>query len=153
MSQNKNKLLELEKTGQFVFHGSEFEIEEFEPRQAFNYINQEQIPDGDPAVFASNVADYAILMAIINKTNCPRGYNSSVEVSRKNGVLQIKYRASASTISQIKDEASGWVYVFDKKLFKPKNDGEVEYLSYTKVRPLEKIKVKKEDLPENIEVF
>ena len=45
----KEKLAQLEKTGQYVFHGSPHMVEVFEPRQAmqFNRETKENIPDGE----------------------------------------------------------------------------------------------------------
>jgi hypothetical protein len=153
MSPEKQELSELEKTNLYVFHGSESEIEEFEPRQAFNYVNGENIPDGEPAIFASSVAEYAILMAIVNKTNCPKGsYSSAGTSGDENGPYVMKYRASKGTLAQLKDDASGWVYVFYRNLFTKREKGGVEYMSTEKVIPTLKIKVGKQDLPQDIEI-
>ena len=70
------ELKKFEKSGEYVFHGSENLVEEFEPMQAYTMKNWKQIPDGKPAVFASPFLDYAIFMAIINKKNCPKGFRS-----------------------------------------------------------------------------
>ncbi|MDB5194492.1 MAG: hypothetical protein JWN50_506 [Parcubacteria group bacterium] len=154
MTPEKQKLLELEKTGQYVFHGSGSEVEEFEPRQAHNHVNGEQIPDGEPAVFAASVVEYAIFMAIINKKNCPKGYRaSSGSFGVKDGAAVMRYRATADTLSQLKDDASGWVYIFDKSLFSLRDEGGVEYISTKNVVPLEKVEVKKTDLPSRIGVL
>lgn len=81
-SQQKEKLLELEKTGNYVFHGSGFKIEEeFEPRQAYNHKLKQDgtydtIPDGQPAVFASHIIDIAIFMAIFNSENLKKSCRS-----------------------------------------------------------------------------
>lgn len=148
MSPAKEKLLMLEATGKYVFHGSESSIEVFEPRQAYNYIDGKNYPDGEPAIFASTVAEYAIFMAIINELNCPKGYHSSAGTS--SGIM--RYKATPDTLSQLDKTASGWVYVFDKNLFAQREKDGVEYISYSNVTPIEKIQVSQEDLPSSIEV-
>ncbi len=139
----------MENTGKFVFHGSESEIDIFEPRQAHNFIDGIHHPDGEPAVFTSSVAEYAIFMAVINKTNCPKGYHSSA--GSHSGVM--KYSATEDTLSQLQNSASGWVYVFDRDLFEQRKEDGVEYVSFKMATPIEKLKVSKEDLPDNIEIF
>ena len=148
-SPEKQKLLDLESTGNYVFHGSDGEIEEFEPRQAHNFIDGENHPDGDPAVFASSVAEYAIFMAIINKTNCSKGHRSSSGTT--NGITT--YKATQDTLDQLKEDSSGWVYVFNKDEFENRKEGGVEYTSFANVRPIEKIKVSKIDLPSDIGII
>ncbi len=140
----KIELKTLEKEGQYVFHGSPDEVEEFEPRQAYNYHENFQEPDGAPAVFASSSAEYAILMAIINKKNCPEGFQSSAGV--ENGILT--FRATQSTLDQLSDKSFGWVHVFYKNLFEQRNEGSVEYVSYAPVRAIKKIQVSSRDLPD-----
>lgn len=148
-SQEKQRLLDLESTGEYVFHGSDSDTEEFEPRQAHNFIKGENHPDGDPAIFASSVAEYAIFMALINKTNCPKGYRSGSGTT--NG--QTTYRATQETLDQLQEDASGWVYVFDKDQFNKRAGWGIEYTSFTNVKPVEKIRVSKLDLPSNISII
>lgn len=149
LSEAKQKLLELEESGNFVFHGSGFKISEFEPRQACNYINGKQIPDGKPAVFASSAVEYAIFMAIINKINCPKGCRSSA--GGMAGAL--RFRATKETLEQVSEQASGWVYYFDKDTFEPRSEQESEFVSYDRAAPVGKIKVLKTDLPDSIELI
>lgn len=66
VSEQKKKLLDLEKTGKYVFHGSEYEGM-LEPRQAYNYKKGVKEKDDQPGIYASPMVDYAILMALINK--------------------------------------------------------------------------------------
>lgn len=118
-SSGREKLQSLEASGKYLFHGSEDpNIDSFEPRQAHNYRGGVQEPDGEPAVFASDKADYAILMALVNKKNCPKGYESSagtVDDEKGNIVLQLKAKKSA--LEQLNDESFGYVYIFDKDAF------------------------------------
>jgi hypothetical protein len=152
MSPSKQKLLELEKSGKYVFHGTSEDIEIFEPRQARNYFDGKYENDGEPAVYASDHVEYAIFMAIFNKRNCPIScYSRSGATSTTGQPPVLVFGAKKSTIEQLTNEAKGWVYVFDKSTFKLRNDPGVEYVSQVHVKPLERILVKKEDLPRNIE--
>ena len=157
MSPEKQKLIELTKTGKYLFHGSGDNLETLEPRQAHNIINGEKIPDGEPAIFASPSPGYAILMAIINDKNCPKKYPGiraragGVGSERNVELYKLKFGINKKAVDQLTENSSGWVYVFDKSLFKQRHAG--EYVSYTAVSPIEKIYVKKQDLPEDIEIF
>jgi hypothetical protein len=149
LSEAKQKLFNLEQTGSYVFHGSGEDIEELEPRQAHNYVDLKKIPDGDPSVFASSKAEYAIFMAIINSKNCPKGRRSLVGVWSG----KLKFKVTEDTLLQLDESASGWVYIFDKNYFSQRQEGGVQYISLEKVKPIEKIKVTKEDLPDKIEII
>ena len=79
MSENKTRLLALEKNGNFVFHGSPKDIVALEPRQAHN-INKEtkkMEKDGEPAVFATSYAEIAIFRSLVNKSNVKESNRSS----------------------------------------------------------------------------
>ena len=145
--------MELEATGHYVFHGSGAIADSLEPRQAHNYIDGIQHPDGDPAVFASSLADYAIFMGIINKKNCPEGYHSSAGTETKNGKMSLKFRAGDKTLAQLGDSATGFVFVFGRKLFAQRDRGGIEHAAYQPVKPVEIIKVSKGDMPSEIDVF
>jgi hypothetical protein len=156
MTPEKTRLLELEETGNFLFHGTESadEVSVFEPRQAHNFVDGEHHPDGPPAIFASSIAEYAIFRAIVNARNCPDRPKSGVSV--KTNILigpTLTYWIAPATLAQVRDDAYGFVYVFDKKDFKRKDRGSVEYISLTSVKPVEKIRVTKADLPENIKLI
>lgn len=131
----KIKLHELEQNGTHVFHGSGYLIEEFEPRQAYDYIDGQQVPDGEPAVFASPFVDYAIFMALINEANCPHGYHSGSEL--KDGVLT--FRATRDSLDQLNDAVTGYVYLFDKSDFVERNES--EWVSHKKVKPVSMIQI------------
>ena len=143
----KEELHALEKTGEFVFHGSPFKLETLEPRQAHNHVKREDgeyeaIPDGHPAVFASPFADTAIFMAVVNRKNAPFGSRSGFSSDNKG---HFEFRATKETFDQITDGAIGYVHVFDKKDFEEINHN--ESVAYTLVTPVKIIEVKKEDLP------
>lgn len=148
MSEAKNKLLELQETGKYVFHGTYKDLSEFEPQQAFNFDGVNRTVDGKPAVFASRYVDYAIFMAIINEMNCPKGYWSGAGTVE--GVL--KFNATQETLNQLYDSASGLVYVFNINDFEKRDNEGVEFVSYQTVIPIQKILVSRVDLPPKIEL-
>lgn len=142
---SKNKeLSKLEKENKYIFHGSEGLINEFEPRQAHTIIEGQRVPDGKPAVFASPFASYATFMAIINKTNCPKGLRSGCSYSNRG----LEFTATKATLEQLSEESKGYVYVFDRSDFEQKNAS--EWVSYKKVKPLRFIEVTFSDLPSPI---
>ncbi len=149
----RDQLQNLETENRYVFHGSENpDLDSLEPRQAYNYKNGVQEPDGDPAVFASSRADYAIMMALINKQNCPKGCRSSASSSEnEKGEVLLRLRASKDSVEQLTDESVGYVYVLEKDLFQ--NRGGAEYTNKVPVIPKGKVMVTKLDLPPYIEVF
>lgn len=135
----KQKLVELENENKYVFHGSGFIIEEFEPRQAHNFIEGQQISDGERAVFTSQYADYAVFMALVNEVNCPKGYHSGV--SFDNG--ELVFRATKETLKQLEDETEGYVYVFNRTDFTKRSDN--EWVSHKKIKPIFVITVTRSD--------
>jgi len=144
----KEELHALEKTGEFVFHGSPFKSEILEPKQAYNHEKNEQgeyedIPDGRPAVFASPSAGAAIFMAVVNHTNAPLGSWAGFTYNNEKG--HFGFRATKETMNQVGEQAVGYVYVFEKNKFVV---GEAnEPVAYEAVSPFKVIEVRKEDLP------
>lgn len=151
----REMLLKLEAENKYVFHGSESpDIDKLEPRQAYNYNDGRQEPDGNPAVFASSKADYAILMALMNKKNCPNGFHSSAGTETdKDGKSILRLRVKKDTFSQLTDTSTGFVYIFNKESFKQRDEGGVEYTSNVPVNSENKVMVTKADLPPYVEVF
>lgn len=148
-SPERVRLRELESENKWVFHGSGVRIEELEPRQAHSYPDaggENKIPDGDPAVYASPLADVAIFMAIFNKQNAPAGARSAMS-GYENG--EMKYRTTQETMDQIHN-ARGYIHVFSKDTFTPRSF--FESLSHIPVRPEQIIEITEKDLPNNIEV-
>jgi len=144
----------LEASGKYVFHGSgSNDLKALQPRQAYNHRDGGKVPDGVPAVFASSMADYAIMMALINIENCPEGYNSSATTRKSaKGVRSLHLRASRNSVEQLTEESTGTVYVFGKKDFQPR-EGEVEYISTSSVIPVEVVTVSKLDVPPDITIY
>lgn len=143
ISESKKRLLDLEKAGNVVFHGSLNQIDELEPRQAYNNGKK----DGKPAIFATPFADIAIFRALIN------GDNLNEESSNRFGMKdddKIYFEATANLIKNAK-KLNGKIYVFDKKSF-----GELEGTqcrSHQSMTPLEVIEVTADDLPNDIKLI
>jgi hypothetical protein len=159
---SKQELLKLEKENKYVFHGSpRGDLEVLEPRQGKhvpdNKKPKEDILDGDPAVSATPFVQLAIFRAIINEKNVPFSHNSGFGTDGE-GKLQLSV-SSTDVLIEVQGKR-GFVYFFDKKLFKPySRDGKVnektmEWRSYKPVVPLGVIEVDLNYLPhvDNIDV-
>ena len=141
------ELKNLEKQARYVFHGSENIIKIFEPRQALTIVNGKQVPDGEPAIFASPFVDYAIFMAIINKTNCPKSFWSECIWGDK----KLKFTTTKETLEQLNENSKGYIYVFNKNDFKKIRPN--EWVSYKKVKPIKRIKVNWSDFTKEVEII
>lgn len=142
------ELRTLETEEKYVFHGSEDgNISVFEPRQAYTVVNGKDVEDDKPAVHASLVAEVAILMALINRKNCPGGYDSGFKYKDGKAVLHV----SRQGLNQLTNDTKGFVYVFSKEDFIPR--GKLQSISYFEVKPIKVIEVTKDDLPKDIEII
>jgi hypothetical protein len=150
----KEKLMELEKSGNHVFHGSPTgDMEILEPRQGRHVVDtknpESQILDGRPAVSATPHAELAIFRAIINGKNVPFSHNSGF--GTRNG--EKEFRVSSKEVLDAVKGSKGHVYVFDKKEFEPYDrdrkpaEDTMEWRSYTPVKPIEVVEVTSDDLP------
>ncbi len=114
---SKERLNELEATGEYVFHGSpNGEIEILEPRQSTRVSDpskpSESIADGNPAVSATPYADLATFRAIINKQNIPlEEFSSGFGID--NAEKRTFQVSSAEVLDHVKDK-KGYVYVLIK---------------------------------------
>lgn len=142
----KQELLKLEKQSDFVFHGSPDKLEYLEPRQAYTWKGEEKIEDGKPAVFASNFAEIAIFMALINKQNIKDTFRSGFGFSNNN----LEFRLTRETFNKL-NNLKGYVYVFNKEGFEFRNP--VEYISYKIEKPIKIIEVTEKDLPKDIKMI
>lgn len=143
----REHLENLQHEERYVFHGSENRVEELEPRQAYTIVGGRKIPDGEPAVFASPFVDYAIFMAIINKTNCPKGCRSGYS---KNGDI-IKFTATQATLLQLNPSSRGYVHVFKKSDFQQRNES--EWVSYKNAKPVDVVEVLWSDFRPKVEII
>ena len=149
----REKLLQLEKEGKYLFHGSPVSnIESMEPRQATHVPElskpTETILDGKPAVSATPYIEFAIFRAIINRENIPFSHNSGFGF--KNGKKEFRI-SSKKILEEIKNKR-GFVYVFNKNEFEPYSrggeihDSLMEWRSYKTVKPIDVIEVNYTDL-------
>ena len=158
MTSKKQKLLELEKSGNYVFHGSPVGgIKILEPKQGKYVPNtkkrEEKINDGKPAVSATPYLEIAIFRAIVNSENIKqKSILTGFGYSLKKGVnLRV---SSEKILDEAYDNSMGYIYIFNKKDFEPYDrDGEakptsMEWRSYTAVKPIEVVKITGEDLIE-----
>lgn len=142
-----SKLRQLEREGRYLFHGSGSKLAELTPRQAYDVVNGERLPDGAPAVFATQFVDYALFMAIINRLTCSAGLRSSCNF--KDGKLV--FGASSATLAQLDGGATGYVHVLDKASFIQRND--FEWKSHSPVVPTAVIQVQRTDLEMEISII
>ncbi len=159
-STEKERLLALENTGKYVFHGSsDGSIEKLEPRQAKNMTdNGINLDDGNPSVCATPYAEIAIFRSILNRGNItnPDYYTQfgTNRVGKHNFAI-----SSESALNETRDK-TGYVYVLDKNDFYPydrknpdsKNEKSMEWRAEEEIIPVEVIEVHFDDLPENIEI-
>ena len=144
--------MNLERTGNLVFHGSGRDLEILTPQQSIDF---KQGPDRSPAIFASPAADMAIFHAIFNGRNFPdkKYVFQSGAISHDNGSFDLKFTIPKEALGELPDSASGFVYVFDRRSFLQIPGRGAEYESTTSVKPIKKIKVFKKDLTSNIELI
>jgi hypothetical protein len=161
ISQSKERLIEMENSGKYVFHGSpNGDIKILEPKQGKHVPDlskpEETILDGNPAVSATPYAEFAIFRAIINKKNSP-GFNSGFGFKNK----KREFHVSSQEVLEITKDKKGFVYVFNKDEFEPySRNGKphkdlMEWRSYEKVKPVDVIEVTYDDLPpkNNIDII
>lgn len=156
LSEAKKLLLGLEKSGQFVFHGSSRELGFLEPRQPYSLDEKtgKLEKDGGLAVCATPYAEIAIFASIVNSENTSQGHRSSygVEKNEQTGQPIIDCRASEKTMEQINEkELVGFVYVFKKEDFYERDS--MEWRSEKEITPIQIVAVGKKDLPEKIGII
>lgn len=133
-------LQELQTTGKYVFHGSDRDdIKALEPRQAYSHGQ----PEGEPAVFAADVIEPPIFMAVLG--------------SRKAGGWGDRslpgygfYIDKATWDKAQAEDWHGYVYALPKETFR--HTSTYEWCSAEAVKPAFVIKVGVEDLPKDISV-
>lgn len=145
---NRERLLLLEKEGKYVFHGSPDSITVLEPRQAYNYNqeNGEMEKDSEPAVFATPFADVAIFRALTDARDVNE--DSSSQFGMEGDTLH--FSATENLLEHAKAKV-GKVYVLDKNNFK--NFEGTQCRSSEINQPIEVIEVTFNDLPQNIEIL
>lgn len=153
-NEGREYLLGLEKTGLYVFHGSpDGDIQILEPRQAHHVPDlskpKELIPDGEPAVSATWVADFAIFRALINRKNTPPGTTSGFGFTTSG---EKEFRLPSEEIFESLRDKVGFVYVFKKSDFAPysrnstPSERSMEWRAASLVSPVEVVRVSYKDI-------
>ncbi len=158
------KLLELESSCEYLFHGSANpDIEILEPRQSTHIPDltkpKDFILDGDPAVSATPNLEMAIFRSIINGRNIDIPHTSGFGYKNE----EIYFRVSHEEVLKKAEGKEGYIYVFNKNDFTPytrmgEEDGkgkgiDFEWRAYKPVKPVQVIPVGYEDLPKNIKIL
>jgi hypothetical protein len=147
VSEGKKRLLALEKKGTYLFHGTQHEVDVFEPRQAkIGNKDGKMENDGEPAISSTPSAEIAIFRSLTNPDEFTRAkYRPAVTDFNGGSPLMTQNALDyAKTII-------GRVYVFDKNLFEHYRGS--EWRSRNPVAPIEFIEVTARDLPKKISII
>lgn len=142
----REKLVNLEKEGNYLFHGSPFIIDKLEPRQPnkFNKETRENENHGEPCVAATSFSDIAIFRSLINSSNCNGSSSFGLDDNKT------KFATTLDNLNQISDKV-GYVYVLNKSDFVKFSD--MEWRTDKEIIPTQVIEVVKKDLPININII
>ncbi len=141
-------LHELERSGEYVFHGSpDGEIAEFEPRQMTTRVDGNDLEDGI-GIATTPRADLAIFHALTKG----RGEGDTGFGTKDDGSIQMK--ASQAVLDATKGHTA-YVYVFLKSAFAPRygDDQEMERRSEFNQKPVQVVAVTDRDLPTGINII
>jgi hypothetical protein len=150
----RKKLLALEAKGQFLFHGSPFDLEKLTPTQSYNWDRKtgEKYEDGKPAVAATDIADIAIFRALTHKfqfLSNNQWCGTSFGLTPKG---EVRLEATPGAWEELEKGKTGYVYVILRKGF-ANNDKGWDWRSRKEVKPIEVIKITSKDLDlQNIKV-
>ena len=139
-------LQELERQGKYVFHGSGKRLEQLEPRQAYTTVDGQSIKDGEPAIHASELIDYAIFMALID-VHWREGCRASCSYDNE----KLTFAANSFTLGLITCMTVGFVHVLEKQDFEHRIG--IEWRCYSNVQPVAIIEVVIDDFQNHITVF
>lgn len=139
-------LQELERQGQYVFHGSGKRLEQLEPRQAFTTVDDQSVEDGVPAIHASELVDYAIFMALID-VNWKAGCRASCSYDNE----KLLFGANALCLSLITESTVGFVHVFHKSKFEHRIG--IEWRCYSVIEPIAIVEVVLDDFKHQITIM
>lgn len=133
-------LKELQATGKYVFHGSDSdEIAVLKPHQAYSHGKE----DGEPAVFAADVIEPPIFMAVLGSRKVGGWGNRTLPGYGF-------YIDKASWDKAHFENWRGYVYALPKSTFT--HIGAYEWRSSKAVKPEFIFEVGVEDLPKNITI-
>ncbi len=142
---NRERLLNLEKEGKYVFHGSSEQIDILLPRQAKNNnLKTKQMEnDGEPAVFATPYAEIAIFRALINQKDVSGKSQSAFGINGQ----KLYFSATKNLLEKAKNKI-GKVYILNKEKFT--NFEGMQCRCKEAIVPIDVIEVTAQDLPNNI---
>ena len=150
MSKVKDRLLELEAEGKFLFHGSPILLEELDLKQPVNYEKRtgKEVLDGNLCVAATQFSKIAVFRALTHQSQFfgQKGCGSSFGLTLEGN---IRLALTKKAWKQLEGK-TGYVYVLDRTEFSIRSAW--EWRSEHKVTPLEVIIVLVEDLAENIKI-
>ncbi len=126
---NYKFLQDLEKTREYVFHGSDTLVQELEPRQGYNFGK----PDGDPTVFVSQEISIPTFFSLFNPTN-NESIRCGVVWCGVDDDFKVSLFASKNILERVGEDQVGYVYVFSKTDFK--HHDHHEWVRYEKIKPL-----------------
>ncbi len=142
MSEAHILLKEMEKNGNYLFHGTASgNIVSFEPRQAVSH----GVKHGKPCVAVSERIEPAVFMAILG-SRVSSGWDSA-DTSDFGFFLK---REDFEKVRQ--QQVSGYVYVFDRNQTVFSRFTDWEWRAHENIEPLQKIEVTFADLPKKIEL-
>jgi len=130
---SKERLQELEASGDYLFHGSPAKIDTFEPRQAYTDVDGVPTPDGEPAVFASAEIETPIFRSIFHEDSF-EGLEGSFEVGFSNSDDGSHYIHANDAAVEVCKQNTGYVYVFKRDDFTLR--GNSEWVSGNEVKPM-----------------
>jgi RimJ/RimL family protein N-acetyltransferase len=150
ISPAKERLLALEKTGKYVFHGSPVIRAILRPQQATGTNEETGLTekDGEPAIFATLYAETAIFRSLIKDENVTGESSISFGADGEN-----KNYACTKNLLDAARGKHGQVYVFEKDQFFFVEEGVPECRSEKPLVPLEVIEVSVDDLPKDIKII
>jgi len=131
---SKERLKVLEQSGGYLFHGTPFLLNIFEPKQAYTEnVEGVAIPDGEPSVFASAEIETPIFRSIFHDSHF-QGHEGDFQSGFSNSGDKKDYiNASQSAIDVCRGK-EGYVYVFKREGFIFR--GNKEWVAYTPVYPV-----------------
>ena len=131
---SKERLQQLEATGNYLFHGSPFKVDMFEPRQAYTDDDDGQpTPDGEPAVFASAEIETPIYRSIFHESSF-EGLEGSYEVGFSNSDDGNHYIHANEAAVEVCKENTGYVYVLNRNDFELR--GNSEWVANKNIKPV-----------------
>jgi len=149
IGKNREKLLELEKTGNYVFHGSPSTLDFLSPHQAEgeNMKTGEMEKDGSPAICASDLAEQAIFRALIHEKCSSKDSRTGFGTDEADDL----HFWTTQNLIDIAKNSTGKVYVIEKNQFN-KFKGH-EWRSNQPIIPEVVIEVTFDDLPKDIKII